>query len=576
MRATWRPTAPPEVAELLASDEFGDGVAELAAKSGRDPDGVRAEAAGYLKEMSASHQEVAGDAMAKFGNWMMRAYDVYVDDDRVAELRKLDRRHSLIFLFSHRSYLDGTVVPETARSRGISPPFTFAGANLNFFPLGPMVSRSGGIFIRRDTGEVPIYRWVLRTYIAALVRGRANLAWSIEGGRTRTGKLRPPAYGILRYVVDAVGEADDTDALVVPVSVVYDQLHEVALMTNEARGGRKRPEDLRWLLRFAREQRHRLGRAYMEFGEPFSLREKLGELGETNAVERIALDVCHRINRATPVTATSIVSLAMLGADRALSLGEVLATVRPVADYLTGRGWPVAGAADLTDRSTIRRALQDLVASGVLDCYEAGTETVWVMAQDQHLVAAFYRNTAIHVFVEKAIGELALLAASDADDPQAAADTYRAEALRLRDLLKFEFFFSGRDEFGDELEAEQRIAGAPPHLAHLVLRPYVDAYHVVADRLAAWEDEFDEQSFLAECLRVGRQWALQRRVASDESVTLELFRTALRLARHRGLVDGPGAAEPNLAKRRQDFAEEIAGTVRGTAVIAELARVGAA
>ncbi|AKU18337.1 lysophospholipid acyltransferase [Luteipulveratus mongoliensis] len=590
-----------EVAELLVDPAYDDTMSALAAKLGQDETRVREEAAQYLREMSATHSDRASESFRKFGQWMMRAHDVFVDDDSISRLRSLDRQSSLLFLFSHRSYLDGAMVPEVLASRGISPAFTFAGANLNFFPMGSVVSRSGGIFIRRDTHDLPVYRGALRAYIGQLVRNRANLAWSIEGGRTRTGKLRPPVFGIMRYVVDAVDALDQAsdgtgaeahgDALVVPVSIVYDQLHEVARMTTEARGGNKRPEDLRWLVQFARDQRQRLGRAYLDFGEPFSLRDRLGELSAGEAphlVERIALDTCHRINRATPVTATAIVSLAMLGVDRALSLGEVMETIEPLVGYLDSREWPVAGAANLTDRSTVRRALQELVASDVLTCYEGGTETVWRIGRDTHLIAAFYRNTAIHVLVERAIGELALLAAAEkGTDP---GPTVREEALRLRELLKFDFFFSSRGEFGDELEAELRrfdshadakvevdpgdlrqlLQRSSPHVAHLVLRPFLDAYHVVADRLVTWEDQgFDEKRFLDECLRVGRQWALQRRVASDESISLELFRTALRLAAHRDLLESDS---PHLTKRREDFLVEIREAARRAGVVAEMAR----
>ncbi|GBG38528.1 hypothetical protein NJB14197_33990 [Mycobacterium montefiorense] len=50
----------------------------------------------------------------------------------------------------------------------------------------------------------------------------------------------------------------------------------------------------------------------------------------------------------------------------------------------------------------------------------------------------------------------------------------------------------------------------------------------------------------------------------------ELFKTALRLARHRELVDG--ADRENIAKRRKEFADEIATATRRVNAIAELAR----
>jgi glycerol-3-phosphate O-acyltransferase len=593
------PADPVEVVQLLAAPWYDERLGKLAKELGRDHDGVRAEAAGYLREMAPSLDERAVKAWRSFSNWLMRAYDILVDEDQIAQLRRLDRKATLAFAFSHRSYLDGLLLPESIQANRLSPALTFGGSNLNFFPMGGWAKRTGTIFIRRQTKDIPVYRFVLRAYAAQLVQNHANLTWSIEGGRTRTGKLRPPVYGILRYISDAVDEIDGPEVYLVPTSIVYDQLHEVEAMTTEAYGATKRPEDFRFLIRLARQQKERLGRAYLDFGEPLPLRKRLEELraeesGTGTEIERIALDVEHRINRATPVTPTAVVSLALLGADRSLSISEVLATVRPLASYIAARNWTVAGAADLTNRSTIRWTLHQLVASGVVSVYDAGTEPVWGIGADQHLVAAFYRNTAIHIVVDRAIAETALLAAIE--DAEASVDglvqptRVRDEALGLRELLKFEFLFSARAQFEKELADEVRLLGrvedtskaasaadvrgllekADLLLAHLVLRPFLDAYHIVADRLAAFEDEsFDEKAFLAECLEVGKQWELQRRIASAESRSMELFKTALRLARHRELVDG--FEDLDIAHRRREFADEIATAVRRVNTIAGLA-----
>jgi glycerol-3-phosphate O-acyltransferase len=600
------PTDPPEVAQLLAAPWYDERLCALAEELGRDPDSVRAEAAGYLREMAPSLDERAVRAWRSFSCWLMRAYDILVDEDQIVQLRRLDRKATLAFAFSHRSYLDGLLLPESIQANRLSPALTFGGANLNFFPMGAWAKRTGTIFIRRQTKDIPVYRFVLRAYAAQLVQNHANLTWSIEGGRTRTGKLRPPVYGILRYISDAVDEIDGPEVYLVPTSIVYDQLHEVEAMTAEAYGVAKRPEDFRFLIRLARQQGERLGRAYLDFGEPLPLRKRLEELraldtsasGTGTEIERIALDVEHRINRATPVTPTAVVSLALLGADRSLSISEVLATVQPLASYIAARNWTVAGAADLTDRSTIRWTLHQLVASGVVSVYDAGTEPVWGIGPDQHLVAAFYRNTAIHILVDRAIAETALLAAAETAETSADGSVLpsavRDEALNLRELLKFEFLFSARAQFEKDLADEVRLIGPAAHpvdttkaagaadvrrlleradllLAHLVLRPFLDAYHVVADRLAALEDEsFDEDTFLAECLEVSKQWELQRRIASAESRSMELFKTALRLARHRELVDA--FEYPELARRRREFADEIATAIRRVNAIAEMAR----
>ncbi|MDQ1461165.1 MAG: glycerol-3-phosphate O-acyltransferase, partial [Actinomycetota bacterium] len=274
-----------------------------------------------------------------------------------------------------------------------------------------------------------------------------------------------------------------------------------------------------------------------------------------------------------------------------LTLDEILATVSPLAEFLQARGSETAGAATLTDRATLRRAAQDLVCSGVLTSNSTGASTVWVVGPQQHLVAAMYRNSAIHTLVQRAIVELVLLGGEDAtiEEPYDA----RGDALRLRDLLKFEFFFAPRQQFLDELRVELRLidpeirfapgahltdeqaksylASMKWVLAHLVLRPFIDAYSIVAHQLLDLGDAgvLDQDRFIAQCLSIGHQWALRRRIASEESNSAEMFRTALRLAANRELLD-EGAQD--LAVRRREFVDEIQDVQRKLDEVASLRR----
>src|SRR5262249_22279013 len=149
---------------------------------------------------------------------------------------------------------------------------------LDFWPFGDLAKRTGLIFIRRNVKDDPVYRMALRQYLGDLVRRRADFGWSIEGGRTRTGKLRPPRYGLLRYLSDAVRDDEGgNEVLLVPVSIVYDQLPEVAAMVAEALGTEKSSEDIRWLVEFVRRQSQAGGQAYLDFGEPVPLAQRLEE-----------------------------------------------------------------------------------------------------------------------------------------------------------------------------------------------------------------------------------------------------------------------------------------------------------
>ena len=115
-----------EVTQLLRSESFRAAVAKLADGLDVSEAEAMAEAAGYLREMSATHQPRVTDAWQRFGGWLTRGYDVLVDDDGLAELRRLDRKHALIFLISHRSYLDEFVLPPVLQNGDLSPLYGMA------------------------------------------------------------------------------------------------------------------------------------------------------------------------------------------------------------------------------------------------------------------------------------------------------------------------------------------------------------------------------------------------------------------------------------------------------------------
>ncbi len=156
------------------------------------------------------------------------------------------------------------------------------------------------------------------------------------------------------------------------------------------------------------------------------------------------------------------------------------------------------------------------------------------------------------------------------------ADELWRSALELRDLLKFEFFFGDKREFGSRLEAEvdlidpgwrdrldtrgyavSTLERQPFHLAHRVLQPIFEAYQVVADRLVLTDPaaEFDKAAFLTECLGVAHSRRLRQELDHSEAISNELFDTALQLADNRGILNSDA---PDVRERREQFAREIA------------------
>ena len=102
-----------------------------------------------------------------------------------------------------------------------------AGDNLNFPLVGQFLQHAGAMWIRRSFGDDQLYVTLLQAYIDTLLQRGFNFECFIEGGRSRMGKLLPPKFGILSFLLDSVISGRVKDAIVCPVSTQYDKVIEV-------------------------------------------------------------------------------------------------------------------------------------------------------------------------------------------------------------------------------------------------------------------------------------------------------------------------------------------------------------
>jgi len=586
--------------EILSSRRFRSGLSAVRRGPQEEPPSL-AEAGEILEELAAGWSRRLIDIMPTLGRLIFqRGFDRQIDYDegQVERLRAAMERHPGIFLWSHRSNLDTLVLTAAMQENGLPPAHLFAGINMAFGPMGAIMRRAGVIFIRRSTSEDPLYKYVLREYVGYVLEKRFNLSWSIEGTRSRTGKMLPPRLGLLSYAADAYLHGRVDDIALLPVSITFDQLHEISEYAEYARGGVKKPEGFGWLYSFVKAQgaRH-YGKVYVRFGEPVSLRDCLGPPGgavaadpaaRRLALQKTAFEVAWRINQGMPVTATALVTtilLAMRGA--ALTFGQIRLGLADGLDYLESRGVPMtASARALSGAAPVRATLDALVQGGLVTSYADGREPVWLIGPDHQLAATFYRNSLIHFLLDTALCELAVMRAGEAGAAAGAAPVaaFWDEIARLRDLLKFEFYFKERDEHRRQVEAEitrhddawearlrtsadSMLAGMRPLVSHIMVRPFVEAYRLVADVLASDDLPTDRDEIVRRALGLGHQYVAQRRLRSSEPVSVLLFRTGLQLAANRGLLE----PADDIAERRAAFLADLRDLARRLDRIEDLA-----
>lgn len=551
---------------ILASHEFQPAIEGIAAEVGRPVSDLMAQSRAYLAELVATPSALFLDLRAHLDRFIFtRGYDRDLCYDRgdLERLRQQMRDHPTVLLFTHKSYVDASLPGLLLYENDLPMLHTFGGINLDIAGFGALMRRSGGIFIRRAFHDDPVYKLVLRRYVAYLLEKRFPMSWALEGTRSRLGKLMPPRYGLLKYTLDAAHDAGIEDLHIVPFVTSFEQIRDVEEYAAEQTGRAKQPESFGWLFDYVVSRRRPMGRLRVDLGDPVVVGRAPGP-GDRRALEKIAFDAALQANRVTPLTVTALICLVLLGtAPRGVTAPELVKLVAVFADWARARGIRMTDELAAGDHTAFFANVDHLAGSGLLLRHDEGGTVVYAIEPSKHPIASYYRNTIVHHFLNKAHIELALFKV--ADEPQADPEArFWAETERLRELLKFEFYYPSRERFRAELLTElERVDPAwrdclagdsrrlprlarhlQPFIAHATLLPYVEAYSIVFEQLARLQpgQRLDAQCCVDRALKEGRQAYLLRRVSSEASIGRILFENGLKLAAHRGLA-GDSTAE---------------------------------
>jgi glycerol-3-phosphate O-acyltransferase len=587
---------------IRSNRAFKSGLRTIANEAQRSSKEVRSEANEYLKEMISIPTRFWLDVWAKLCEVCLGlGYDktLQYDPADLERIRKIVRQYPSALLWTHKTYIDGFVVPKILFDNNFPMPHFFGGANLNIPILGFFLRRAGGIFIRRSFQDNEVYKLSLKQYIGYLMEKRFPMTWSFEGTRSRLGKLMPPKYGLLKYVLEGAHHADSRDIHIIPVSVSYDLVRDAEEYAREQSGTPKAPESVGWLVRYIKSLARPMGRIHVDFGDPVRL-DSAPDPDDQLAISKIAFQVAVEANRVTPATFPAVVSTALLGAfPRALTEPEIVREVSTMTQWATSRGIRLSPDFNLNFADDMAGLLANMIKEGIITRFEGGPETVYGIAEGQAPIASFYRNTIVHFFLTRAVAELALLAVSERRQPVATLDHFWAEVRELRDLFKFEFFYPDTQEFEQQIDAElcrdeprwqSLLSERPdnarliinrlsPKLGHVALTIFAEAYSVGTDILLGQPDDepLDEAVFIDRCMSYGRQAYLQRRISSEASIGKLLYGNAWKMLSSRGLIDQPEgrsrqAEALNQLIRRLEVIRALSIADRGASTLRDVAR----
>ena len=382
----------------------------------------------------------------------------------IERLRAAARQGTLILLPSHKSHVDYLILSYIFNEQNLPLPLIAAGDNLNFFPIGAVFRRGGAFFIRRSFRGDRLYAAVVDAYVRRLIRDGYPIELFLEGGRSRTGKLVAPKFGLLNMVVDAALAVPERPSFFVPVSIGYERVIEASAYERELQGAEKATEDAAGLLKSSEVLRHRYGRINMQVGQVLSLDELRRELGAENGntlspakrrglVTRLGNRVMDEINRVTSITPGAMTAMVLLShKQRGLLHRELLQRserLLSVAQRQGARSSPaLTSASGVLRPEALREAMQMFVDADLVEVHypddpalkqhEPGEHASYVVVPARRLLLDVSKNIIVHFFVERALVASALLAA-----PQRTESTLwvRDRVQALSRLFKFEFRF---------------------------------------------------------------------------------------------------------------------------------------
>ncbi|MCK9362235.1 MAG: 1-acyl-sn-glycerol-3-phosphate acyltransferase [Syntrophales bacterium] len=461
-----------EITEMIMQDkEMISFMVEMAAKGkkgGGNLPAIKKTARRYLREISSDYSETAVEIWANILTWLWNnIYDgVVVDGDGLAKIRQVSKKMPFVIIPCHRSHFDYLLLSYIFYKNNIQMPFVAAGNNLAFFPMGYIFRKSGAFFLRRSFKGNGLYAEALNRYVQALLKEGLPLEFFIEGGRSRTGKMVMPKYGLLSMIIDAYQEKACEDLAVVPVYIGYDRVIEEKAYLEELGGAPKEKEKATAMIRSGGLLRKRYGRVYMNVGEPILLKSYLAAqekpmqemtVGERQRLYRqIGYKVVREINEVSVVTPLSLTAAALLCYDRrGISLGELTEVIGLFYKCLSYCRAPFAMT--FADREkAISEALNLFAQSGLISRMGAEDEeeedveeVVYSLEDDKRLNLEYYKNNILHYFIPFSFVATSILATAEDMIP---VNRIHNDFIFFKRLFRHEFIFDDQKDSLEELK----------------------------------------------------------------------------------------------------------------------------
>lgn len=329
----------------------------------------------------------------------------------IEPVRELAKDSEIVYVPCHRSHIDYLLLSYSLHRNGLNVPHIAAGENLNMPVVGSILRRGGAFFIRRKFGGDKLYTAVFNEYIHTVFKKGYPVEYFVEGGRSRTGRMRNPATGTLAMTVRSHLRDSSRPIVFIPVYIGYEKVFESNSYLGELKGKDKKKENLFDLVKTVKHLKN-YGNVYLNFGAPISLNHELDQRVPQwreqsygpqdkptwmfNFVDQLSTTVVTRINSAAALNPVNLIATVLLSTPKQAIEASLLAAQLKLLvelDHETLNG-PHVSLPEGQPRDWIDYA----VGMGKLRLIPQKLGNLYGLDSHHTVLLSYYRNNVQHLF----------------------------------------------------------------------------------------------------------------------------------------------------------------------------------
>lgn len=339
-----------------------------------------------------------------FLTWFWRRIYDGVNVQGLDALRALNETHTLVYVPTHRSHIDYLVLSYSLYVNGIMLPHIAAGDNLNMPIVGRLLRQGGAFFMRRSFRDDPLYTAVFEEYLYRVLANGHSVEFFPEGGRSRSGRLLAPKYGLLKLCLENQRRGLAKPLAFVPIYFGYEKVVESGSYLSELRGSTKKKERLLDLFANIQVIRQNFGRLQVNVAPAIKLDEWLQQPGVTDQLAdqqlaSLGQTIMRRTNQQASINPVNLVALAITQRTH-LTLQEH--TLFNRIECYRKLGLALFGDGILTENADgAESVISQVSALGFID---RDREEAWInCSSGAATLLTWYRNNVLHLFALPAL-----------------------------------------------------------------------------------------------------------------------------------------------------------------------------